>query len=238
MRSRFIQIISGIIAFSAVYATDVSGNISSNTTWSLANSPYVVTGNIVVSSGVTLTIEAGVTIKFNSGKSISISGTLIAIGTSNNKITFTSNITGKAAGDWGALTFSTSSVDASFDGNGDYASGSILKYCIIEYGKGVTMADATPFLFYSTLKYNNYRVINATLSGSSSGTLKIKYCDIHNNSGSDLMLINIGNSNANTEISYNNVYSNSSTGSGSSYWFHIIPYIAPIFSLYIPYNFI
>ena len=68
MRSRYIQIISGLVAFSTVYATDVSGTISSNTTWSLANSPYVVTGNILVNSGVTLTIEAGVTIKFDSGK--------------------------------------------------------------------------------------------------------------------------------------------------------------------------
>ena len=54
MRNRLIQIISGLVAFSTVYATDVSGNISSNTTWSLANSPYVVTGNILVASGVTL----------------------------------------------------------------------------------------------------------------------------------------------------------------------------------------
>ena len=62
MRSRLIKIISGLVAFSAVYATDVSGNISSNTTWSLANSPYIVTGHILVPSGVTLTIEAGVTV--------------------------------------------------------------------------------------------------------------------------------------------------------------------------------
>ena len=31
--------------------TDVSGAISSDTTWSLANSPYTVTGNILVASG-------------------------------------------------------------------------------------------------------------------------------------------------------------------------------------------
>ena len=72
MRSRLIKIISGLVAFSTVYATDVSGNISSNTTWSLANSPYVVTGNILVASGVTLTIEAGVTVKFSLDKYMKI----------------------------------------------------------------------------------------------------------------------------------------------------------------------
>jgi hypothetical protein len=40
--------------------TPVSGGIYSNTTWSLANSPYVMTGDIVVFPGVTLTIEPGV----------------------------------------------------------------------------------------------------------------------------------------------------------------------------------
>ena len=44
--------------------TEVSGIISSNTTWTLENSPYIVTGNILLNEGITLTIEAGVTVKF------------------------------------------------------------------------------------------------------------------------------------------------------------------------------
>ena len=47
-------------------ATNVSGNISSNTTWTAVNSPYVVSGTVTVSSGVTLTIEAGTVVKFAS----------------------------------------------------------------------------------------------------------------------------------------------------------------------------
>ena len=50
-------------------ATNVSGLISKNTSWILANSPYIVTGNILVNNGVTLNIEPGVTVKFNSGLS-------------------------------------------------------------------------------------------------------------------------------------------------------------------------
>ncbi len=43
--------------------TTVSGGIYSNTTWTLANSPYVMTGNIVVFPSVTLTIEPGVEVR-------------------------------------------------------------------------------------------------------------------------------------------------------------------------------
>jgi hypothetical protein len=43
--------------------TNISGIIFSDTTWTLAASPYIVTGNFLVNSGITLTIEPGVIIK-------------------------------------------------------------------------------------------------------------------------------------------------------------------------------
>ena len=58
--------------------TSVSGTISSDEEWKLADSPFQVTGNVVVSSGVTLTIEPGVTVKFDSGKALQIRGELVA----------------------------------------------------------------------------------------------------------------------------------------------------------------
>jgi len=75
------------------FAINVSGLISSNTTWTVANSPYVVTNNILVNAGVTLTIQPGVTVKFNALKSMQIDGTLIAKGTNADSIRFTSNTT-------------------------------------------------------------------------------------------------------------------------------------------------
>ena len=90
-------LISTCLSFSQ---TDVSGAISSDTTWGISGSPYTLTGSILVPSGVTLTIEAGVTVKVNSGLYIKIKGTIIAEGTSSSLITFTSSNSSPNKGDW------------------------------------------------------------------------------------------------------------------------------------------
>lgn len=74
--------------------TNVSGGIYSNTTWTKANSPYIVTDTIVVFPGVTLTIQPGVTVKFDSNMYIEIrQATILAMGTPTDSITFTTNST-------------------------------------------------------------------------------------------------------------------------------------------------
>ncbi len=75
-------------------ATNVGGVLYDNTTWTLANSPYIVTSTVKVPSNVTLTIEAGTTIISNvdlshmTGDMFEIIGTIIAHGTVDKKITF------------------------------------------------------------------------------------------------------------------------------------------------------
>ena len=92
----FLKKLLTSIVFIATFGfgqTNVSGVISSNTTWTLANSPYIVTGHLIVNEGVILTIEAGVSVQFQSGKMLQVNGSVIAIGTANNMITFTSDAT-------------------------------------------------------------------------------------------------------------------------------------------------
>src|SRR3954463_16410922 len=72
--------------------TNVSGGIYSNTTWTKANSPYIVTDTVVVFPGVTLTIEAGVTVKFADSIRIECrQANMVAVGNDADSITFTSN---------------------------------------------------------------------------------------------------------------------------------------------------
>ena len=96
--------------------------ISQNITLSGTNQ---ISENIIVASGVTLTISAGAILKFAQGDSLIINGTLNSQGTSTNPISFTS--TGSASpGSWGTITF-----------NGSGASSSNLNYANITYGTGI-----------------------------------------------------------------------------------------------------
>jgi hypothetical protein len=65
--------------------SNVSGIINTNTTWTKANSPYTLTGNVLVDNKVTLTIEPGTTVNLE-GYYIMVNGTLKAKGTSANPI--------------------------------------------------------------------------------------------------------------------------------------------------------
>jgi hypothetical protein len=78
----------GAMHFSTVQAaTEVTGIISSDITWTKANSPYSLTGPTAVGKGVTLTIEAGATVNLN-GYYVQVNGTLVAQGSSADKIYF------------------------------------------------------------------------------------------------------------------------------------------------------
>ncbi len=60
-------------------STDVGGVINKDTTWTKTKSPYNLTGPLLVSNGVTLTIEAGTTVNLNDYY-IKVNGTIRARG--------------------------------------------------------------------------------------------------------------------------------------------------------------
>lgn len=101
-------------AVPSVADTNVSGTISTNTTWTLAGSPYIVTGFVTVAgaSTPTLTVDAGVVVKFNSGQWLAIGngasspGRLVVNGTSSQPVKFTSNQATPTAGYYRGLGIS------------------------------------------------------------------------------------------------------------------------------------
>lgn len=85
-------------------ATDVSGSISTDTTWNVSGSPYIVKGDIYINEGVNLTIEPGVGIRFDGYFHMYVDGNLSAVGNDINKTTFTSNDFTPYRSDWFGIT--------------------------------------------------------------------------------------------------------------------------------------
>lgn len=83
--------------------TQVSGQITSNTSWTKANSPYHVIGNVVVQTNATLVIEPGVRVFFDPGTRLGVRGTLKAIGADTARIGFSGLDTTSAPGYWDGI---------------------------------------------------------------------------------------------------------------------------------------
>lgn len=148
------------VAFSQ---TPVSGIISSNTTWTKANSPYNITGNTQVNEGVTLTIEPGVRVVFNGDFSFRAFGPIIAEGTATDSIYFETN---SPTTKIGKGIFIRSTATANFDSNFNYLSGTIFKYCSFEnLGRGI-------FNYQSGVSIENCNFLNNDIAWEPRSNLK------------------------------------------------------------------
>ncbi len=153
--------------FPVVKATYVEGEISIDTVWTLLDSPFIVCQNVTIKEGVTLTIEPGVEVRFGGGPfTIIVNGRLIAKGTEENPIKFTSNKENPMAGDWATLLF-----------NGTGQPPSTLENCVIAYGiDGITVNNGNVTIRKSVIRSslkNGITLLN--------GSVAIEQCIVQNN---------------------------------------------------------
>ena len=98
----------------ATALTPVSGVLPGNTTWSLTGSPYLVTSDVTVPGGVTLTVESGVQVRFDTAPpashSILVLGTLVSVGRQGLNVLFTSNDSFPDRNDWVSIILQGSSA--------------------------------------------------------------------------------------------------------------------------------
>jgi parallel beta-helix repeat protein len=195
----------------------VSGSITSDTTWNLTNSPYFVEGNVTVESGVTLTIEPGVEVKFNGTFNLIINGTLNASGTSSLPINFTSNQSTPSEGDWLGIRL--------------MGANNTLGYCQISYGNNSLYVEGQNAnnsisncrffnnsgdgIFLNSTSNNTLYNVTVTLSGGNGITMlsasnnTIERSNITANNGTGINITS--NSNYNT-ITRSSIINNSAVG--------------------------
>lgn len=156
--------------------SDVSGTISTDTTWTFTSSPYVVTGDVTINPGVTLSLEPGVQVRFDGNYALVVRGTLEAEGTEAQPVRFTSNQASPAPGDWGVIDFR---AESTFN---------VLEHAIVEYGgnasragwncqAGALCANTTSFLLEdSTVQHNATRGL---VLSQSDAIISNSVCDDH-----------------------------------------------------------
>ena len=123
----------------STWQSTFSGVIATNTTW---NTDLLLTGDVTVPAGVTLTIDSGTTIfavansdDQSSGKwadktELIVFGTLLVNGNDSAPVYFTSNSSSKMAGNWGGVQIREGSTTSQ------------LTHCMIRYAnEGVRIAS-------------------------------------------------------------------------------------------------
>jgi len=164
--------------FYPVHATNVSGNVSG--IWTLANSPYDVTGDVTVPSGQTLEIRPGVQVLFTGHYKFNVFGNLQAIGTEQDSIVFTRAFPTEESKWWGIRFLNAGSANR-------------LQYCVIEFGNasisgneddhggGVYCINTSPVISHCNFRHNSASWAGGGLCAHSC-TLQIDSCVLALNS--------------------------------------------------------
>ncbi|GJQ20426.1 MAG: hypothetical protein HBSIN02_07810 [Bacteroidia bacterium] len=127
-----------ILVAAALAQTNVGGTISKDSTWSLDRSPYIVTSNVNLNSGFTLTVDSGVVVRFQPGTILSVNGTATL---NARHATFTSSRDtaggSPAKGDWNYIQIGNSGAlaTATFD------------TCFIKYGGTSSFPSNNPSIY-------------------------------------------------------------------------------------------
>ena len=128
-------------------STNVTGILGSDTTWTIAGSPYVFTGPVGIGEGATLTVDPGVTVNMGSYYLI-VNGTLQAKGTGDNPVYFNVGTTGML--NPVTLNYAITFNPSSSSWNEQTASGCIIQNAVLN-GTTIAINGASPKIFNDTI---------------------------------------------------------------------------------------
>ena len=138
--------ITGLVTRAA--GATVVGVIGADTVWTADRSPILVTSNVRVAAGATLTIQPGVTVRFaaGGGAGLTVDGRLVAVGTTEKPIYMTSSLdrgtrfstapegfesNTASAGDWEGIRLTGKNVK------------SVVEHVTLRYSRNGVMVDGS-----------------------------------------------------------------------------------------------
>ena len=217
---KLVCLITLLLSFSITFSqTELSGIIPISTTWTASLSPYSIVGDVQIPDGVVLTIEPGVEIRYAGAYEILVQGSIIANGTVDDKIVFTSSNPGVSLGAR-QLKFDNAQLDNSnlsyvrmefadkaiqigkqtgHEHSGGFCEGSlIVSNTIIESAMVITYRD----VIEANLVFQNANISNSSIHAVSYSSNKITFqnteisnCEIisDSNRGITLEICNVTN---------------------------------------------
>ncbi|MFC2170698.1 T9SS type A sorting domain-containing protein [Calditrichota bacterium] len=185
--------------------TEVAGPIDGGQ-WTIEGSPYILTGDVTISTTNTLSIDPGVRVEGEEGFRILVLGGISAQGTTDSPILFTTHDTDYY---WDGLDIDEASEDSYFE------------YCIIEYantyhgrtnGTAVYLRESSAEFQHCELR-NNYTSNQSSAFYSFEAEVIMQHCWIHDNIALGFGGIDFVDSDV--EFSYNLVTNNLSGFGGA-----------------------
>lgn len=153
----------------------------------------IIPNEVQVLPGARLTILPGTTVNVGSGYTLTVNGSLIAKGTSTQRITFTSSSAIPYPGEWPGIICNGGGPDT-------------LTYCDIKYaetGLSLTNTVANSYIANSMIENSSYLGMFVGSTGTSNTALKLYKTEIKNN---DMKALQVNN--AKVFLSYSKVENN------------------------------
>ena len=123
-------------------ATEISGGyISTTTSWTLSDSPVIITGTVTVIADTVLAISPGVEVRFNASADLIVSGSLQVWGNDSDPVIFTSNAN-ITPGAWGHIYLQSSSEN------------NIIDHAVIEYSQSLAVYSSDSAITNSRFQNN------------------------------------------------------------------------------------
>ena len=193
------------------------------------NSPYIVTGNLLVEESNELKIEPGVIVQFTGAYYLKINGSVNAIGTEAEPIIFVPS--GDNLGTWNGISINGGG-NLSLESNYEYSTGNIFKNCMIigassplslnkgTYVDSCTFAGCSGAIKIGSDSLLTHNIIDCNIS-CSRGTIinNVIHGDSNNTNWGNSSIFTNNNILGNVTVSGYSQYKNNSIKNGAVYFY-------------------